>query len=119
MTQSDPNLKNDLDGQKAFDMSEGPKPVDDLSKITKVLDAGLEQSRGKVTALAEGGKILLMIQDAPDELRRIADEMERIGVQEIKAFVAYAKPALKELSVKPNKDQDNKTGDEDVDNSTS
>lgn len=77
--------------------SEGPQTVEDLSKLTHALNTRFEGS--KVTALAEGGKVLLMIQDAPDELRRLADEMERIGVSEIKAFVAYARPHDNELSV--------------------
>lgn len=96
MTQSESNLKDDLnDGGSAE--SKGPQTVDELSKITSALNTRFEG--GKVTALAEGGKVLLMIQDAPDELRRLADEMERIGVSEIKAFVAYARPTQKELSV--------------------
>src|SRR5262249_16492814 len=47
---------------------------------------------GKVKAIAEGDRVYLMIQDAPAELRRLADALEKIDVREIKALVAYAKP---------------------------
>jgi hypothetical protein len=60
-----------------------------MRKITTEL-AKIEE--GKVKAIAEGDKVYLMIQDAPAELRRLADALERIDVREIKALVAYAKP---------------------------
>jgi hypothetical protein len=73
---------------------------DEMDEIAKRITNALDQvDKGKVSALAEGDRILLMIQDAPDELRRLADAMEKIGVQEIKAFVAYQKPEIQELSV--------------------
>jgi hypothetical protein len=63
--------------------------VDEIRKITTEL-AKIEE--GKVKAIAEGDKVYLMIQDAPAELRRLADALEKIDVREIKALVAYAKP---------------------------
>ena len=76
--------------------------MDEIAKIKSALNR--TNLGGKVTALQEGGKVLLMIQDAPDELRRIADEMEKIGVREIKAFVAYAKPGQEKISLSQDKD---------------
>ena len=37
-----------------------------------------------------------MIQDAPEELRRLADALGKLNVNEIKALVAYADPARRE-----------------------
>jgi hypothetical protein len=75
--------------------------VDEIRKITTEL-AKIEE--GKVKAIAEGDKVYLMIQDAPAELRRLADALEKIDVREIKALVAYAKPgapaAPKKLSAR-------------------
>jgi len=79
--------------------------VDEIRKITNEL-AKIEE--GKVKAIAEGDKVYLMIQDAPAELRRLADALEKIDVREIKALVAYAKPgagsaADKKLSARSQK----------------
>lgn len=63
--------------------------MDEIRKITHEL-AKIDE--GKVKAIAEGDKVYLMIQDAPAELRRLADALEQIDVREIKALVAYAKP---------------------------
>ena len=63
--------------------------MDEIRKITTEL-AKIEE--GKVKAFSEGDKVYLMIQDAPAELRRLADALEKIDVREIKALVAYAKP---------------------------
>ena len=63
--------------------------MDELRKITTEL-AKVEE--GKVKAIAEGDRVYLMIQDAPSELRKLADTLEKIDVREIKALVAYAKP---------------------------
>jgi hypothetical protein len=77
--------------------------VDEIRKITTEL-AKIEE--GKVKAIAEGDKVYLMIQDAPAELRRLADALEKIDVREIKALVAYAKPGApsgKKLSARSQK----------------
>ncbi len=64
--------------------------MDEIKRITTEL-AKIEE--GKVKAIAEGDRVYLMIQDAPAELRRLADALEKIDVREIKALVAYAKPS--------------------------
>lgn len=77
--------------------------MDEIRKITTEL-AKIEE--GKVKAIAEGDKVYLMIQDAPAELRRLADALEKIDVREIKALVAYARPtpaAGKKLSARSQK----------------
>ena len=78
--------------------------MDEIRKITTEL-AKIEE--GKVKAIAEGDKVYLMIQDAPAELRRLADALEKIDVREIKALVAYAKPGVgpsgKKLSARSQK----------------
>ena len=63
--------------------------MDELRKITHEL-AKLDDA--KVKAMADGERVILMIQDAPSELRRLADALEKIDVREIKALVAYGKP---------------------------
>lgn len=47
---------------------------------------------GKIKAITDGDRVYLMIQDAPEELRRLADALEKLNVNEIKALVAYAHP---------------------------
>lgn len=44
---------------------------------------------GKIKAISDQDKVYLVIQDAPAQLRRLAAELERINVREIKALVAY------------------------------
>ena len=61
---------------------------------------------GKIKAISDQNKVYLVIQDAPDQLRRLAAELERINVREIKALVAYINdpdqaPALDPLEEEP------------------
>ncbi len=51
---------------------------------------------GAVKAVADGDRVLIMIQNAPDELRKLANELERLNVQEVRALVAYKKAAAGE-----------------------
>ena len=51
---------------------------------------------GKIKAITDGDRVYLMIQDAPEELRRLADALEKLNVNEIKALVAYANPTRRE-----------------------
>ena len=46
---------------------------------------------GSIKAVADGDRILIMIQNAPEELRKLANELERLNVQEVRALVAYNK----------------------------
>lgn len=51
---------------------------------------------GKIKAITDGDRVYLMIQDAPEELRRLADALEKLNINEIKALVAYANPGRRE-----------------------
>lgn len=51
---------------------------------------------GKIKAITDGDRVYLMISDAPEELRRLADALEKLNVNEIKALVAYAHPGRRE-----------------------
>ena len=42
-----------------------------------------------IKAFRDKDKIIFMIQDAPQELRRLADALEKINVKEIQALVAF------------------------------
>lgn len=47
---------------------------------------------GQLKAFADDGRVIFMIQNAPDELRRLADALEKINISEIQALVAYELP---------------------------
>jgi hypothetical protein len=74
--------------------------VDEIKRITTEL-AKIEE--GKVKAIADGDRVYLMIQDAPAELRRLADALEKMDIREIKALVAYARPDNKKVSARSQK----------------
>lgn len=52
------------------------------SELAKVPDTNLKAFRDK-------DKVIFVIQDAPEELRRLADALERINVRELQAIVAF------------------------------
>ncbi len=52
---------------------------------------------GKLKAFTDNDRVLIMIQDAPTELRRLAAALEKLNVTEIQALVAYKTPAPIEL----------------------
>jgi hypothetical protein len=79
--------------------------VDELRKITHEL-AKIDDA--KVKAMADGERVVLMIQDAPSELRRLADALEKIDVREIKALIAYGQPAKRGNSARTPKQLDAK-----------
>ncbi len=45
-----------------------------------------------VKAFRDKERVIFMIQDAPEELRRLADALERINIREIQAIVAIKEP---------------------------
>lgn len=72
--------------------SGSPPHMDDLE-----LNQALSRVEGgKIKAITDGDRVYLMIQDAPEELRRLADALEKLNVNEIKALVAYAHPRRRE-----------------------
>jgi low affinity Fe/Cu permease len=42
-----------------------------------------------VKAFRDKDRVIFMIQDAPEELRRLADALEKINVREIQALIAF------------------------------
>ena len=66
---------------------------DELERMNHAL-AKIEGA--KIKAITDGDRVYLMIQDAPEELRRLADALEKLNVNEIKALVAYANPTRRE-----------------------
>ena len=63
-----------------MDKQQGEKLGSELARVAE--HNGLKAFRDK-------DKIIFMIQDAPQELRRLADALEKINVREIQALVAF------------------------------
>jgi len=59
--------------------------------------------QGQLKAFADKGRVIFMIQNAPDELRRLADALEKINIGEIQALVAYDIPKLADATKKGDK----------------
>lgn len=53
---------------------------------------------GKIKAIADGDRVYLVIQDAPEELRRLADALEALNINDVSALVAYTNPKRREQS---------------------
>jgi hypothetical protein len=51
---------------------------------------------GKIKAVSDGDRVYLVIQDAPEELRRLADALEELNVNDVSALVAYTNPKRRE-----------------------
>lgn len=66
----------------------------DKDKAEKFSHELARVEEGKLKAFADKDRVIFMIQDAPVELRKLADALEKINVREIQALVAYkVKPA--------------------------
>jgi len=48
-----------------------------------------------VKAFRDKDRVILVIQNAPEELRRLADALEKASVREIQALVAFEDPSRK------------------------
>ncbi len=64
-----------------------------MDKIERISHELMHVEEGKVRAYADRDRVILLIKDAPVELRKLADALERINVREIQALVAYPNPA--------------------------
>lgn len=53
---------------------------------------------GKIKAVTDGDRVYLLIQDAPEELRRLADALEELNVNDVSAMIAYTNPKRREQS---------------------
>ena len=63
--------------------------MDNIERITHELAT---ISENKLRAYANGDQVLILVQNAPQELRKLADELEKIEINEIQAMVAYRNP---------------------------
>jgi hypothetical protein len=72
--------------------------MDNVEKISHEL---LRVDEAKLKAYADKDRVIFMIQDAPMELRKLADALERINVREIQALVAYRTRPAEEASPRP------------------
>ena len=60
-----------------------------MDKVEKISHELARVEEGKLKAFADKDRVIFMIKDAPVELRKLADELEKINVREIQALVAY------------------------------
>ena len=58
--------------------------------------ARIENTGGKIKAVTDGDKVYLVIRNAPDELRKLADALEQLNVNDVSALVAYTNPNRRE-----------------------
>ncbi|HVY60657.1 MAG TPA: hypothetical protein VHF22_03345 [Planctomycetota bacterium] len=65
------------------------KAEEGVKRISSEL-AKLEE--GHLKAYRDKDRVIFVIQDAPEELRRLADALERINVREIQALIAFKDP---------------------------
>ena len=70
--------------------------VDDLERMNAMKHALAKIEGGKIKAVADGDRVYLVIQDAPEELRRLADALEQLNVNDVSALVAYSNPTRRE-----------------------
>lgn len=60
--------------------------MDELERMKLALNRA---EGGKIKAVADGDKVYLFIQNAPEELRRLADALEQLDITDVNALVAY------------------------------
>ena len=70
--------------------------MDDLSRMSAMKNALSRIEGGKIKAVSDGDKVYLVIQDAPEELRRLADALEQLNINDVSALVAYTNPQRRE-----------------------
>lgn len=70
--------------------------MDDLSRMSAMKTALSRIEGGKIKAVSDGDKVYLVIQDAPEELRRLADALEQLNINDVSALVAYTNPQRRE-----------------------
>ncbi len=62
---------------------EGAKKI--ANELEKIRETDLKAFRDK-------DRVIFVIQNAPEELRRLADALEKINIREIQALVAFKEP---------------------------
>ena len=78
----------------ADDAQAGKKLGNELAKVAEAHN---------LKAFRDKDKIIFVIQDAPQELRRLADALDKINVKEIQALVAFKADDAGEREVKKKK----------------
>jgi hypothetical protein len=56
--------------------------------------------QGHLRAFADDDRVILVVQDAPEQLRRLADALEKVNVGEIQAMIAYTRPETGDVDLK-------------------
>lgn len=69
---------------------------EDLARMSAMKNALSRIEGGKIKAVSDGDKVYLVIQDAPEELRRLADALEQLNINDVSALVAYTNPQRRE-----------------------
>ena len=69
---------------------------DDLERMGAMKHALSKIEGSKIKAVTDGDKVYLVIQDAPEELRRLADALEQLNVTDVSAIVGYTNPSLED-----------------------
>jgi hypothetical protein len=75
-----------------------------MDKVEKISHEIARVEEANLKAYADKDRVIFMIQDAPTELRKLADALEKINVREIQALVAYKvakKDAAPKAAAKP------------------
>ncbi len=72
--------------------------VDDA--VRKISRALAKVDHGHLRAFADDDRVILVVQDAPQQLRRLADALEKVNVNEIQAMIAYTRPDGKTIDLK-------------------
>jgi hypothetical protein len=67
--------------------------MDDFQKMKHALT---RVEGGKIKAVTDGDKVFLFIQNAPDELRKLADALEQLNISDVSALVAYTNAKVRE-----------------------
>ena len=68
--------------------------VENLDGMNDAMKHALAKIEGsKIKAVTDGDRVYLLIQDAPEELRRLADALEELNVNDVSALVAYTNPS--------------------------
>ncbi len=70
--------------------------MDEVDRFSAMKQALTQIDGGKVKAVTHGDRVYLVIQDAPQELRKLADALEELNVNDVSALVAYTNPKRRE-----------------------
>jgi hypothetical protein len=75
-----------------------------MDKIERITHELARVDEGKLRAYSDKDRVIFMIKDAPVELRKLAEALEKINVREIQALVAYPNPSARKDPGGPERD---------------